>query len=264
MNFEPCGPVNSANTIGEMLQTLAILRGEITIPPELRALCRIPPTMAPVPPETGFSHLDAALVELSTPIEYVFRGFALNHNRVRTIIHTPIRNVGPEAAKLLGKWIYALREGKDEARERTSAELVNYVPENVANRELVRAVVREMRSNRSDVVSGLERICDILGCPVGVILYFFRYMPDGRPVDWPPGFVNEVVEGARRLNLPTFDPTPTLLEFGVEKAFREDQEFHYVHPLLPIMGEQMIRFAESICKRGAADRSPRANEPIPA
>ena len=264
VNFEPYSQINGTNNIGDMLQTIAFLRGEIEIPQEFRFLCKIPPSMTPMAGTKDFSNLDAAVLELSTPIDFVFRGLSLNHFRFRRTVYAPIRELDAESGKLLGKWVRAVKEGDEKAREEASVQLVDRIPDTLEQAELVRALVRETRSRRVDIAAGLERICGILGCPVGVVLYFFRYMPDGRAVDWPPGFAGEVIDAANRLGLPTFDPTPTLLEFGIERAFREDQEFHYVPRLRPIMGEQMIRFAESICQRGAADRSADINVPIPA
>lgn len=260
VNFEPCGPVNGTNTPGEMMRSLAYLRGELTIPDELRSLCHMLPAVQPMEEGKDFSHLDAALVEISTPVELVFRDLFLSQYRFRREVLMPLQSAGMDA-QLLGKWFTAFRAFDEGARRETSAEILRQFPATLEQPELLRALVSETRSQKVDIAEGLERVRARLGCQIAVVLYIFRYMPDGRQIDWPPGFLAECVDAAKRLGLPTYDPTPKLLEFGVGKAFRPDQEFHYARDLLPIMGLDLIQFSESICGAGAA-RNSKTSEPI--
>ena len=262
VNFEPCGPVGGANTPGEMLRTIAFLQRDLVVPPELRLLCQVLRSAAPMEEGRGFGHLDAVLLEFSTPVELVFRGFFLSLYRFRRQVLSALQNASVNK-QLVNAWFRALKGFDEEERAKASIELARQLPEDLEQREFIRSAVLETRSRKADIAKGLEEIRDRLGCQIGVVRYIFRYMPDGRQVDWPPGFLVEVDDAAKRIGVPTYDPTPTLLDFGVDKAFRPDQEFHYVHDLLPIMGADLIGFAESICGAGAT-RDSKTDEPIPA
>ena len=262
VDFEPCGPVNGTNTPGEMLRTIAFLQRDLVIPPELWTICHMLRGVAPLEEGKDFSHLDAALLEISTPVELVFRGFFLSLYRFRRQVLMPLQSAGVNN-QLVSDWFRALKEFDEVGRAKASLELVKHLPENLEQRELIQSFILETRSRKANIAKGLEQIRDQLGCQIGIVRYIFRYMPDGRQVDWPPGFLAEVDDAARQLGVPTYDPTPTLLKFGVDKAFRPDQEFHYVRELLPVMGDDLVGFAESICGTGAA-RSSKTDEPIPA
>ena len=89
-----------------------------------------------------------------------------------------------------------------------------------------------------------QKMQTLLGCPVGVALYVFRYMPDGRAISWPAGFRETVLLAAQNLDLPIFDPVPLVVEYGVEKAL-EPPLAHYSKEFLPVAGNALADFIQS-------------------
>jgi hypothetical protein len=234
------------HTFGEMFQIVEILRGEKTVPPELRHLCRMATELAPVPGASDFSDIDVALVEPASPIELTFRGIAINRTGIMHHVLRPIERQGSEAAKISARWLRQGLVGLNESvRAETGAKLLDYVQGQTEEAELARAVIRETHASRSDIAGGFRKMQELLGCPIGVAIYVFRYMPDGRPVSWPAGFREDVLAAARQLDLPIFEPTPLVLQYGVEAALTADSR-HYREEFLPVIGDALVEFARSV------------------
>lgn len=111
--------------------------------------------------------------------------------------------------------------------------------------ELARAVFLETRARKTDVLGGFIKMQELLKRPIGVVSYVFRYMPDGRAISWPSGFREEVLDAAKELNLPLFDPVRLVQRFGVEAALAEDLG-HYSDNFMPFAANALIRFAMSV------------------
>jgi hypothetical protein len=253
-DFDRYGTVRPLHTFGEMFQTLDILDGKKTVPPELIHLTRLSRGMVATPAANGFADLDLALVEPASPIELLFRDITINRMRIHNYVRMGLAKEDEEGLKLLTAWF---REGlgrlKDDVRADAAAKLVDHIGGDSETDELRRAVVRETRAEKADVVDGFRKVRDRLGCPIGAVVYVFSYMPDGRIVTWPPGFRQEVLAAAQALALPTFEPDPLVQSFGVEAAMLRGR--HYSEAFSPIIGEALAEFAEQVHRGAAAKKA---------
>ncbi len=250
------GSDTAKHTFGEMFQFIEVIRGARTIPRELTSLCRISPRVSPVAGAEDFRDLDVGLIEPASPVEITFRGFALNRIGMRKML-APIAAEGREAAKLSAFWIRAGLMGLNEdVRAEAATKLLAYVHGDTEQADLTRAVISETRAFKSDLIDGFRRMQETLGCPIGAVIYVFRYLPDGRPVSLPAGFRNEVVAAAQALDLPIFDPAPLVAEHGVEAALADDSS-HYSPRFMPVVGRALMAFAHEVHK-GRRDEASRA------
>jgi hypothetical protein len=81
----------------------------------------------------------------------------------------------------------------------------------------------------------------LVPAPTGVVTYNHRYMPDGRPMQWPPDFVASVIAAATALGLPYTEPSDLVKQYGVEVALKPDF-VHYRTEFEPVIGESLFRF----------------------
>jgi hypothetical protein len=239
--------VPQIHTFGEMVQVLDILRGRKHVPQEFLPLCRMLPNLGAVPGAEDFADIDVALVEPSSPIELSFRGFAINRKGLLDHVLSPIRQEhGREANKIVGRWFRTGLVGLNaEVRAETEPKLLSYIQGGSAQAELHRAVIMETEAWRADTAAGFRQIRELIDLPLGVVIYVFRYMPDGRPISWIPGFLEEVVEAAGKLALPMFNPGPCVASFGAEAALIPDSA-HYTEAFLPVIGSALANFAVEV------------------
>jgi hypothetical protein len=86
-----------------------------------------------------------------------------------------------------------------------------------------------------------------LPVPLGVVPFTWTYMPDGRAVSWPAGFYTEVVEAARELGLPLFEPHQMVMDAGINVALKPDRQ-HYAETFMPRVAIPLIEFTRSIVR----------------
>ncbi|HEX4296185.1 MAG TPA: hypothetical protein VHZ29_18775, partial [Rhizomicrobium sp.] len=232
------------HSFGEMVQVVEFLRGRREVPRELRRLTGISPKMRPC----DFSDIDLALIEPASPVEISFRGTAINRGAIQQEVLRPIESQGREAARLSHKWMRIGILGMDDAiRTKLGAELAALVPDD-EDGEFRRAVLNETQAVKSDLAGGFRTMRELLGCPLGAVVFIFRYMPDGRPVSFPAGAREEVIAAAAQLDLPIFEPTSMVREYGVAAALEKDSR-HYTQAFLPIIGAAIVEFAQAVHAR---------------
>jgi len=242
--------VSQVHNFAEMFQIIDVLRGEKDVPPHYRKfLTRMTPQLAPVPNARDFCDIDVALLEPASPVEVNFRGYVLSRNCIYQHIVKPLHSVSKEAMQCANSWFrVGLMDLNESVRADTAERMLGYIPTDIAiGTELARAVVTEARPQRSDIERGFRRMQALLGRPIGVVTYTFRYMEDGRAISWPAGFKEEVVSVAESLGLPIFDPSPLVHEFGVSRALLADQG-HYSEAFLPTIADALATFAESVVR----------------
>jgi hypothetical protein len=244
--FAKYGPIPGTYTFGEKLQALAVLRGERDVPPEIRPLCAMRPNFGPVARAADFKDVDVVLVEASSPIDLTFRGCKLNRLPLYQQIVDPIVAARPEARKFGSLWYRTGLIGmNEEARARAGAELLKFIPDDMENAELMRAVIQETRPSKGDALEGYRRLRELFGRPMGAVIYIFQYMEDGRAVSWPAGFHEELKAAAEQLKIPVFDPSVIVNQYGVKNALKDDRR-HYREDFWPVVGKAMVDFAFSI------------------
>jgi|GEM_PF-6369586 len=192
---------------------------------------------------------EIVLIELSTPIEPFIGDAIVNLNKIRRCINEPLRraNVDP---KIVGKWGAALSNVGGDLRERAEALLQNW-PKDFEDGGLARFGVENLRVRRlsvDDMVRDLERLRDRIGVPMALQLYNFRYMPDGRAVEWPAGFRAEQLEVARRMGLPTFDLTPLVSRLGFKRLISHDMN-HWRRETYPLQAYLTYDFLAGVLGR---------------
>jgi len=245
LNPAKYGDIKVVHSFGEMVQVVEFLRGRREVPQELRRLTGISSRLVPLPDARDFSDLDLALIEPASPVEMSFRGIAINRGRIQSEVLRPIESQSREAARLCQKWMrIGILGMNDTIRTKLGAELMALVPDD-EDHEFRRAVLSETRAEKSDLTGGFRTMRELLGCPIGAVVFIFRYMPDGRPVSFPAGAREEVIAAAGGLDLPIFEPTSMVREYGVAAALEKDSR-HYTRTFLPIIGGAIVEFAQAI------------------
>ncbi len=241
------GRIKVVHSFSEMFQVVEFLRGQKEIPQELRRLTGIAPETVAMPNAADFHDIDLALIEPGSPVDIDFRGIAINRTAIMDLLR-PIERQSKEAAKLCHAWARTGLVGmNDEVRRELGAQLSALVPDD-EDRELRRAVIAETRAVKNDTAAGFRKMRELLGCPLGAVVFIFRYMPDGRPIVWPAGSRDELLAAAGQLGLPVFEPTSLVQEYGVVTALEKDMQ-HYRQAFLPIIGEAIVQFARNVYER---------------
>ncbi len=150
--------------------------------------------------------------------------------------------------KLVAHWASALMDQREEARADHSAAILKKLSK---KQDIVRRAVSELRVRRIDVeqmVRDLSALRERLPIPMALVHYDFRYMFDGRAIDWPAGFKKEQREVARIMGLPTLDFAPTVAQLGVEQVIMPDMS-HWKAECYPIQAEMIYNFVATALGR---------------
>ncbi|MEO8927820.1 MAG: hypothetical protein ABI306_11730 [Caulobacteraceae bacterium] len=236
-----------------MLQAIACYRGDRRIPDELHGLCNKSSAAAPTPANSPLEKADVALAEPNTSIEIEFDGYHLGRAPVLRLL-TPLRSLDLSARALCSQWFdKGIVAMNDEVRRRAAEQLIPLIADDAPDRELTTEILRGARGARSNVRDGMERLAKSLEAPLGIVTFTWSYMPDGRAVSWPPGFHVEVLDAARDLKLPVFEPhrLVTRTDFGF--ALKADRR-HYTDAFMPVVAKPLVQFALSIA--GGANSGP--------
>ena len=174
---------------------------------------------------------EIVFVELSTPIEPLIGDAVVNFNRIFESIIRPLRQSSAEP-KLVSGWSNALVNARVDLKERADALLVNW-PTDLVDDGMARFGVEALGSRRLDVddmIRDLESIREQGGAPMALKLYNFRYMLDGRAIDWPAGFKSQQIEVARRMGLPTLDFGSIVERFGAKRTVVDENSYNHLRP----------------------------------
>lgn len=239
-------------TFDEIFQLIALYRGQIDLPPEIKLLAGVSPTFAPLPGAGSFADVDVALVELNSPSNLHFRNYSVNYGAVLTHVYNPLRDASPALAKLAYTWYEkGVILGNRELQGETAERLIAALPDNLEHPELVVDVLRELSAQSGDVAKAMQRLRDEVGKPIGVIIFTFGYMPDGRAVHWPKGFVERVIGAATELGLPVMEPWRLVQQHGVKVALKSDLR-HYSEEFLPVIADAIVSFAQEVSHAAGA------------
>ncbi len=229
---------------GAALQTVRFCRGDLEIPANIRELCYADPKHVP----KGNQQLviamgDIVLVEMSTPVEVVYRGFILNNNRLKDRFALPLKQRIPSLGPALSRWRGDGLQKRNHAKRSTAAEyLLANIPdtdENSFARDVIENTwVRETKT--AEIVADLDTLRTELPLPLGIVLHNFNYMPDGRPISWPADFRRNTIEAARQLGVPLYDPADLVASYGAVAALGNDMR-HYSPPFRAVLAEEMHR-----------------------
>jgi hypothetical protein len=246
LDYERYGPFQLLHSFRQMHQRIQLIRGERAFPSTMRMLCRFPHDLKALPGIADFHDLDVTLVEPTTPVDLVFRGFSINRRALQRIVYPAAGENDETTATVIKRWF---RNGLVGFNEEIRKEAVEYLLTRISDvtprERLARALVKETSGVKSDLLGGLQALRDVLKGPMGLVLYNFRYMPDGRAISWPQGFREETVDAAKSLGLPIYDPTSLVVGYGTNAALLP-KDGHYTEEFLPIMGDALVTFIESV------------------
>jgi len=216
-----------ALSAGSALQLIDIVRGKTPMPPPLLAiLCYQDAALPSKFPDGAAERVatsDVCLMEISTPVEFEYEGYRLNRNRLRAFIFELAEGAGDR--KPAAQWMNALQKENDALREKSAQALIAHLGGNPFACDIV-ARTRSRIASDAEIQANLDDIRAFLKGRMGIVLYNFRYMPDGRAIDWPQGFKDQVKAMAARLGIATYDPADLVARHGVRTAMAEESG-HY-------------------------------------
>lgn len=241
-----------SHTVGEHLQLIDYIRGVSDIAPELRPFCNMEFTPQPGRFEAALKNLDAVLVEECSDVEIVFRGTVLNRLRLEEATVTALRKGGDRELKLAARnWYWDGLLKVSPKREEFAAKILARMPHQGEANELLRAIIRETeprRIGRDVFTNSVKRIGSVLGKPVGVMTHTHYYMPDGRPLSWPPTFHDDIIAACRANGIPVMHFCEVVARHGTGVALKEDLS-HWRDDFMPVVGKAMADFAREVCAR---------------
>jgi hypothetical protein len=231
---------------GSALQMVDIVRGITPVPsPTLASLCYHDATLPSTLPAGAAERLtgaDVCLMQISTPVEIEYDGYFLNRNRLHIFVFELAEAAGDR--KLAAHWLNALTKGSDALREKHASALINLLEGNDLACDIV-ARTRSHIANEDEIFSCLAGIRAVLRGAMGLVLYNFRYMPDGRPLDWPLGFKDQMKSVAARLGIAICDPAYLVVKHGVEAA-TVDHLGHYTPAFNDVISLEYEKFLRTL------------------
>jgi hypothetical protein len=256
----PHGVLPSAYSIDEAIQLVRFVGGDITIPPELRQFCAIPPAMDPTTvPGGGLKTADVVILEINSPVRMVYRDLCLVRSDIMGRVFEPLRAIGPDIVAVINTWYYrGLLSCEEPARKSASEALASAVPADWENAELLRSILLETRGfirSAQELEQGIAALLGLVeGVPIGVMTYTHQYTPDGRPLPWPPEFVEHQVAAATNLGLPYFQPSRVVEQIGVADALQDDR-VHYRDEFQSVMADVLVNFANHVSSAAVKARA---------
>ncbi len=243
-------------SFGSALQLLDVLHGRKTIPTELEDYCYADGVLPPAPLPDARERLnraDIALLETSTPIEWRFRDYILNRFRVRLHVKSAFKPLGEDESRLADKWVGDLQKrGMSEHGPLMIQTL------DAANNtdETLRQIIMECTTHldeEAELRTKLKALLAQLPVPVGVVLYNFRYLSDGRVLDWPAGFKKNVRNAVTSINpdIPIFDPTEMVQRAGPEVAMASPDSGHYADAFYEVVADEYLPFIRAVMGKQA-------------
>jgi hypothetical protein len=246
------GTIPGAYTLAETLQLLAFLRGEVGMPKDIRPVCDYDPDFEPLTTSAPLGDTNVVLVEPNAPYEIKLGDYRLNRAAILTHVTNPLKVNNRDAAKTANMWFNkGLMSQNDDIRSSCGEKLISLIPPGMANADMVRDVLRHATGHRTSTIEGLKSLRERISQPIGVVTYMFQYMPDGRPVSWPANFHQEVLDAARELGLPVFEPWRLVEKAGPVAALKPDLR-HYTDTFMPVMADAIARFAEVVANNRTA------------
>jgi hypothetical protein len=256
----PNGVLPSTYSVDEAIQLVRFIAGDITIPPELRPFCSIPLALDPTAvPGGALSTADVVILEVNSPVRIVYRDLCLVRSEIMGRIFEPLRALLPDIVGAINAWYYrGLLSCEEAVRKSASEALASSVPGDWENAELLRSILLETRGfirNAQELEQGISALLGLLEwVPVGVMTYTHQYTPDGRPLPWPPDFVEQQVTAATNLGLPYFQPSRVVERLGVAESLQDDR-VHYRDEFQDVMGDALVDFANHVSSAAVKARA---------
>ncbi|MGE5269594.1 MAG: hypothetical protein ACM3JG_07980, partial [Thiohalocapsa sp.] len=242
----------SIYTLDEAIQAAEFFRGDFEVPPELRPLCSLPAKWSPAEAaKTVAATPDLVLIEVNSPVRIAYGQYSLNRAEVNHRYLVPLADQSEELHLISNEWyLQGLMAGNATARVTAAEQLVKVISQQqqIPDWELACDVLRRAVPQQRDldeIVEGLARLREVVNGPLAMVTYTHQYMPDGRPLPWPPDFVDLQVAAARRLGLTMFEPSKIVRSHGVARAMRDDY-IHYQDAFAPVLADALFDFISNV------------------
>jgi hypothetical protein len=240
-----------------MIQAHEFLTGAKTIPADLQRLYTGEEGFfepAPNAPEI-LEECDVAIIEISTPYEFVYRDLILNVNRLSEFFTEYCQATGTPQRGFEAWRTALLKQQHDKAAELGAAleeSLVEPEWDGIHLADLIGGI-RCIELGVDETTDLVAQLRDRIGKPVGMVIHNFRFMPDGRAISWPTSFKRDSVEVAQRLGLPTLDLAPRVVEHGATLVVAEDGRHWNPGTGMALVGSWLAEFAESVAGGSASN-----------
>jgi hypothetical protein len=247
---------------GAMIQAYEFLSGAKTIPSDLQRIYTGEEGYFEPAPNAAeiLGECDVAIVETSTPYEFVYRGLILNVNRLSEFFSEYCQATGTPQRNFDAWRTAHLKQQPDKAKELGDALKQSLVQPEWDGVDLIH-LIDNLRCDPlgvDETTKLLGELRERVGKPIGMIIHNFRFMPDGRAISWPTEFKRDSVEVARRLGVPMLDLAPLVVEHGATLVVAEDGRHWNPGAGMALVGSWLAEFADSV-RGGAA--APRAAAP---
>ena len=186
--------------------------------------------------ETGkFLETDFAILEICHPYSIEFGGVSINRTLLWQHLVEPLRSLENEEL-----WIAAQRwyfNGIMELRYDLVAEhaltMLEHMPAATPTNNLHRLIVSGItirKMSLGEMEAHIEEIRRLIAAPLAIALHTRRYMPDGRPLSWPPDLARQVAALAANINVPLVLASDIVRQLGVDVALSTDFSY-YTEPM---------------------------------
>jgi len=226
------------------------MRGEFDTPKELHRFCEIKEWLNPDSPNfKPLASAELSVLEPNSPCCTYFGSYALNRATLIRDFLDALAKISAEAHRATSVWLLQGLLGANEQRKREAAEfLVPLLDDRIEDVDLVRELLLGMYGRKQDFdefVSSIAEIRDMVPSPMALVVYIHQYLPDGRPLPWPPEHLENTLEAARKLDLPVFNPAEIVASFGVDNAMNEPRTL-YREEFAPVVGERLYAFMSEV------------------
>ena len=235
---------------GGARQLVDFCLGRVDIPRWVRGMCYGDPNHVPSAAQGArLRNADVVFIEMSTPIEFIFDDFVLNQNRFKDTVLLPLQRYGDPVRRLAARWVNeGLQKQNTDVRVASASALLELIPDDSEQNGFIRQTISRTHARHvkeAEIYQGLKYVAETLDKPTAVILHNYSYMPDGRPLSWPPSFKEHSRTAAERLGIPVYDPATVVNRHWGKNVMMADLR-HYSRGFDATVGDEYLRLAQVI------------------
>lgn len=234
---------------GAAVQLYDFCVGERQLPEPVRVLAYMDKNQPTPRTREVVDRTEIVLLELSTPIEPMIGDAIVNFNRISDFVWKPLREWGVDP-RIVNNFSNAVFNVRDDIEERREILLASW-PAGARGDALARFTVEGLTARRvglDEMVRDLEKLRERVQAPIALKLFDFQFMPDGRAIEWPPGFKARQTDAARRMNLSILDMAPIVRRLGVKRLVADDMK-HWRGDTSALQGEVLYDFMADVLGR---------------
>ena len=251
---------SNSHCFAEHLQLLEYCRGNLQVPREIRLHMFGNPDFDPQASNGNpYDNADVILAEICTQFEFVFDRWLLNRNLIaeRLVKRAEEWGEGAQHAAVDWFWNGFVKDTDEGNRKSRATKLLEFLPREGIQAEVDRMIVSEAHAVRLDAVTmqqRMEEFKESISAPLAIVSHILRYMPDGRPIIWPSGYLQMLNDVCRKMDVPIINPCRLVMRYGVDSGMTEDMG-HYRKNFLPVVADEFLSFSRHIISRKGSAQS---------